>query len=747
MGAERGRVSRRRKTTEATITTTKTVIGSTTITTTTTTNYTTTTTTTTSTTTTTTRFPPLAQVLESFVRKLVAILFRLSKKVSAWCWCSCVSFFPVGQFSLPFRVCTSSFPDKRFPWLLVPLSAAREFVPELASPPCRLPRGLLYQVAIRQWSLTNLFPGGVVVGVIGSADDIDVQTKALIHQADLARHLLPFGDDVLQQAKDIVELTNNKLESEVEKRKDLRGLRVFTIDPATARDLDDAINVRRLPLSDGRGGEAEASEASAGGGEGQAVYEVGVHIADVSHYVPADSPVDLEARQRATTVYMTHCCFPMLPRELCDGLCSLSPGEDKLTFSVVFRLNEEGELLQTFQPQFFKSVIRTCCRWNYDQVQTVLDGDASSSSPPPSSNSSASSSSSDSSSSSASSPPEVCGGHLLSDLVADIRLLGDLTTRIRTRRFENGSLSLDQTKMRFFFDDEDEDRSRPIGYGHESRSPSHYLIEELMLMSNTLVARRLVASPLCGAALLRRHPAPLSRYMKDLEEFVRLTLGFRPDLSSAGKVHAALQTLRLEFSPAVSAAVEMLLFKPMRPAAYFVFGKEPDPMHYALNFELYTHFTSPIRRYADLIVHRVLELNLEFEEFYEKEKEEKLRTGGVPLALEVAAPTGGDGDGGEDEVEEAREDGGDSEEAEKGKTFMSKLPASLQTSSLDSICSNCNDKKSASKSAQTTCDLVFMSLHIRQSQKPLDASAIALVVGGGFLLVHIPLIGVQRARE
>ncbi|KFG59670.1 RNB family domain-containing protein [Toxoplasma gondii RUB] len=229
--------------------------------------------------------------------------------------------------------------DKRISWVLIPLREAQNWV----SLPGPLDKQRLYLVNVDVWDAFNVLPRGSILTYIGPADSVQTIERCCMLQNDLQAHMLPHSQEVLAESDEIVRVAEESFETEARRRVDLRGVRrVFTIDPASARDLDDAVHVHRLPASAWTGRDPEI--------------EIGVHIADVSHFLSPLCKTDEEARERCTTVYLTHVVFPMLPRALCDSLCSLHLGSPKLTFSVNFRVHEDGSLVKAWPPRFYKSV-------------------------------------------------------------------------------------------------------------------------------------------------------------------------------------------------------------------------------------------------------------------------------------------------------------------------------------------------------------------------------------------------------
>lgn len=400
---------------------------------------------------------------------------------------------------------------------------------------------------------------GEVVKEVGSMGDIKAETEALLLEHGVETD--DFPEDALS---DLPSLPWNIPEEELAVRTDLRDQCIFTIDPETARDLDDALSCTVLPCGDLR---------------------VGVHIADVTYFVREGSALDMVAARRATSVYMPDQVVPMLPRALCEGLCSLLPGVDRLAVSVVWQLSPGGEVRSEW---FGRSVIRSCAKLNYEQAQQVIDGGGSS----------------------VLGLPAVQAPHSAAAVAAVVWRLHGLAQALRRGRFEGGALHLYQPKLCFTLD---WSSGQPLGLAQPSAGPdhSHHLVEELMLLANMSAAQR-THQAFPAQCVLRRHPPPLPGPMETVLRALAAA-GVLLDGSSAGALQASL----VGQQGAVALAVAALCSRPMQFARYFAPGAEGGVAtpglahHYALNVALYTHFTSPIRRYADVLVHRLLAATLD----------------------------------------------------------------------------------------------------------------------------------------
>uniref|UniRef100_A0A452HAE3 DIS3-like exonuclease 2 n=1 Tax=Gopherus agassizii TaxID=38772 RepID=A0A452HAE3_9SAUR len=341
---------------------------------------------------------------------------------------------------------------------------------------------------------------------------------------------------------------------------------IFTIDPSTARDLDDALSCKQLP--DGN-------------------LEVGVHIADVSYFVLEGTALDQVASGRATSVYLVQKVIPMLPRLLCEELCSLNPMKDRLTFSVMWKMTPEGKILDEW---FGRTVICSCIKLSYDHAQSMIENPSKVFGPEE--------------------LPPVSPQHPVDEIHQAVLNLHRIARHLRKQRFIDGALRLDQLKLSFTLDKES---GMPQGcYIYQYRD-SNKLVEEFMLLANMAVAHQIYRS-FPQQALLRRHPPPQTKMLNDLMEFCD-QMGLEIDFSSAGALHKSLNEMfgADSYAEARKEVLTNMFSRPMQMALYFCAGVLEDETlfrHYALNVPLYTHFTSPIRRFADILVHRLLSASL-----------------------------------------------------------------------------------------------------------------------------------------
>ncbi|XP_044074661.1 DIS3-like exonuclease 2 isoform X2 [Siniperca chuatsi] len=420
----------------------------------------------------------------------------------------------------------------------------------------------LFICRITNWAADSNFAEGRLAKTLGQAGEIEPETEGILTEYDV--DFSEFSDEVLDCLPKNLPWTIPP--EEMRKRRDLRKECIFTIDPATARDLDDALSCKQLP--DGN-------------------FEVGVHIADVSYFVGEDNALDAIASQRATSVYMVQKVIPMLPRLLCEELCSLNPLIDRLTFSVIWKITPEGKILSEW---FGRSVIRSCIKLSYDHAQSMIEAPEKMFS--------------------AEELPPADPEHPIDEIHQAVLNLHTIAKNLRAQRFSGGALRLDQLKLSFTLDKE---TMMPQGcYVYQYRD-SNKLVEEFMLLANIATAHH-IHRKFPELALLRRHPPPKAKMVDELQELCD-QLGIDIDLSSAGALHKSLNTTLGddEYSTARKEVLTHMCSRPMQMALYFCTGvlkQEQFFKHYALNVPLYTHFTSPIRRYADIIVHRLLASSL-----------------------------------------------------------------------------------------------------------------------------------------
>jgi len=436
--------------------------------------------------------------------------------------------------------------DKRVPLIAIPTEQAPpDFVQNSEAYVDKL-----FVACIKRHPISSLHPFGTLVEELGPIGDIEVETSALLKDCNFPTE--EFNENVL---KCLPPVPWTIPEHELQVRKDLRAERIFTIDPKTAKDLDDALSVK-------------ANE--------DGTYEIGVHIADVSFFVKPNTALDRDARKRATSVYLVQRCVPMLPPTLSEQLCSLVPGQDRLTFSVIFTIDKNAKVLKKW---FGKTVIRSTAKLAYQDAQDVIEGKGLKN-------------------------VDICEGHNAAAVEEDIAVLERLAKLLRAARMDNGALALESLRPKFVLDD----KGLPVDCGSEERVDANFLIEEFMLLANISVAQQ-IAVNLPEQALLRRHDTPIERRLKMLLRRAE-RLGYTMDVSSAGALMKSFDAIT---DPTTRSLLQLVSFKATQRAKYFCSGMLDIAKygHYALNVALYTHFTSPIRRYADILVHRQLEATLQ----------------------------------------------------------------------------------------------------------------------------------------
>jgi ribonuclease R len=394
-----------------------------------------------------------------------------------------------------------------------------------------------------EWTDAERAPVGKVVEILGERGEHETEIHAIMEEFGLPWN---FPAEVEAEAARIP-LVLDPLE--IARRRDLRTTLTFTIDPVDAKDFDDALSIR--PLQDG-------------------LWEVGVHIADVTYYVRPGSLLEQEAVERATSVYLVDRVVPMLPEILSNQVCSLRPREDKFTFSAIFAMDESGAVHDRW---FGRTVIHSDRRFAYEEAQAVLEGDED-------------------------------------PLASELRLMDRMAKALRAQRMNDGAIAFDRAEVKFRLDA----NNQPIGAYVKEAKDSNKLIEEFMLLANREVAAfaggkkpnaRTKQAP--RTMVYRIHDQPDPQKLISLSEFVR-PLGYQMQVDSPGNVRRSINDLLRQVKGTPEAnMLETLTVRTMAKAVYSC----QNVGHYGLAFDDYTHFTSPIRRYPDMMVHRLLQDTLD----------------------------------------------------------------------------------------------------------------------------------------
>ena len=405
-------------------------------------------------------------------------------------------------------------------------------------------------VKITDWPKKAKNPFGEVMEVIGEPGVNETEIHAI-----LAEYGLPykFPNEVNEFANAI---PTKITKEEISRRKDFRKITTFTIDPYDAKDFDDALSIQKL---------------------GNGNYEIGVHIADVTHYLKTKTVLDAEAYERATSVYLVDRVVPMLPERLSNELCSLRPHEEKLCFSAVFELDEQANLLDEW---FGRTVIYSDRRFTYEEAQTIIDNGEG-------------------------------------ELSEEIGIMHNLAQTMRTQRFKGGSISFDREEVKFKLDE----NGKPLGVFFKEHGTSNELIEEFMLLANRRVANFIGNDPerkKKKTFVYRIHDKPNQEKLERFSRFI-MRFGHRINLTSPKKISDSLNKVldTIKGKPEQN-LVETLAVRSMAKAEY----STTNIGHYGLGFSHYTHFTSPIRRYPDVMVHRMLQSYLNGDDSKSKKKYE-----------------------------------------------------------------------------------------------------------------------------
>ncbi|KAI8146735.1 exosome complex exonuclease RRP44-like protein [Fennellomyces sp. T-0311] len=417
-------------------------------------------------------------------------------------------------------------------------------------------------VAVDNWPVNSVLPLGHFVKTLGSSGDRETETEVLLLEHDVPYQ--EFSKRVLDDLPPEGEdwvVTEQHLKHE--NRRDLRHLDICSIDPPGCTDIDDALHARRLENGN---------------------YEIGVHIADVTYFVKPDQAMDAEASQRGTTVYLVDKRIDMLPALLGTNLCSLRSNVERLAFSCIWEINENAEIISA---DFTKSVILSKHSFTYEEAQNRIDDE-----------------------------------RMQDDITKGIRVLNSIAKKLRRKRIERGALTLSSPEVRFNLENDSQD---PVDVEMKELKETNALVEEFMLLANISVAEK-IYSKFPMSALLRKHSAPPVNNFDTLQKALS-EVGITLNVETSKALADSLDEATLPNDPYFNKLVRIMTTRCMMQAQYFCSGTESEPefRHYGLATPIYTHFTSPIRRYSDVIVHRLLQASIDPDAVYGQELIDKTR--------------------------------------------------------------------------------------------------------------------------
>ncbi|KAK6939838.1 Ribonuclease II/R [Dillenia turbinata] len=545
----------------------------------------------------------------------------------------------------------------------------------------------LVAAQIYDWSVESPVPQAYVMHLFGRGGEIEPQIAAILFEN--AINSSEFSPELLSC---LPHLPWEVPEEELHKRKDLRNLCIFTIDPATATDLDDALSIEMCT---------------------NGIFKVGIHIADVSYFVLPHTSLDAEAQLRSTSVHVSQRKLPILPPLLTEDIGSLGPGVDRLAFSIIWDITSSGSVLGRW---IGRTVICSCCKLSYEHAQDIIDGilDVNSVIAPHHG------------------LPQLHGNFEWPDVIRSVKGLYEISKVLKENRFNDGALTLESSKINFLFDE--------FGVPFDSifcgRKDSNFLVEEFTLLANRTAAE-VISRAFPGSALLRRHPEPNLRKLKEFEAFCSKH-GLELDISSSGRFCHSLEKLRekLKDDSVLFDILVNFASKPMQLATYFCSGdltvSENDWGHYALAVPLYTHFTSPLRRYPDILVHRTLAAALDAEDMYlkhqrlltkfkyGKEREKRCFTG---ICFDRDAAESNEG-----------------REALSASAVKNGIPCA---EILADIAAYCNDRKLASRHVKDATNKLYMWVLLKNKEILLSEARV-LGLGPKFMSIYIQKLAIER---
>ena len=387
-------------------------------------------------------------------------------------------------------------------------------------------------VELINWPKDSKKPNGKITKSFGNIGNIDTEIHSILNEFELSEK---FSNKIIKEVKKI----NNKIdEKEIKKRRDFRNILTFTIDPEDARDFDDAISIKHLYKKE---------------------YEIGIHIADVTHYVKERSIIDNEAKNRATSVYLVDRVISMLPEKISNYICSLIPNEEKFTFSAVFKIDLEGNVKESW---FGKSVIKSKRRFTYKEVEKILNKE-----------------------------------NKKKYIEKALEKINQIAQKLRKKRSEKGSINFEKKEVKFILNEKKEPKKIIFKESNQATK----LIEELMLLTNKKVAEYIYIKIKNKKAVYRVHDFPDQEKIKELKEVCN-NFGYKLETKGKGLAKSLNKILNNIKGKQEQNMIDNLAIRAMSKAEY----STKNIGHYGLSFSKYTHFTSPIRRYPDMMVHRIL---------------------------------------------------------------------------------------------------------------------------------------------
>jgi ribonuclease R len=408
--------------------------------------------------------------------------------------------------------------------------------------------GMKALVELTHWNNHKKNPEGKIIEILGRKGEHNVEMRSIVlgHGFETG-----FPEDVEREAKEIGDKKEDIFREEAKTRKDFRGITTMTIDPPDAKDFDDALSIKNLPNGN---------------------FEIGIHIADVSHYVKPGDAIDKEAQKRATSIYLVDRTIPMLPEVLSNDVCSLRPNEDRLAFSAVFEISKTGDIKSKW---FGETIIRSDKRFTYEDAQKMIDAGNG----------------------------EYC---------EELKILDEIAKTLRKKRFENGSVAFEHDEVKFTLDE----NGKPTGVERKKMYDTNHLVEEFMLLANKEVAQYINKLNKKGLLFVYRiHDAPDPEKIQDLKIFVN-AIGFDFNPKESGVTTHDINNLfkQIEGKP-IEDLIKISAIRSMSKAVY----STKNIGHFGLAFKYYTHFTSPIRRYPDLMAHRIMKSQLTGDEIPKEE--------------------------------------------------------------------------------------------------------------------------------